>query len=154
MMTVIKCGDCAFRSQDGARCGITGISIDPEVDGCSKGQKSPYVCDICGRFIVESSIIDMDGETPHIICEKCHSKFGTCSLCDSAGYCDFAQNPIQIPPTVQKRIQQGPMIAMTEVMNPERIKETCMKNCGCFDPEIGCLRQSAGTCGKNKYTYK
>lgn len=154
MNTPIKCGSCALRSQDGTRCGLTGMPIDLEKDFCSKAQKTPEVCDICGRFIADNSIIDVVNKTIHIICQNCYSKFGTCTLCDSNGYCDFQENPIQISPIAQKKIQQGPMVMMTQVMNPERIKATCEKNCGCFDPEIGCLRQNGTGCNKNKYTYK
>ncbi len=41
------------------------------------------------------------------------------------------------------------MTMQSVVMNPERIRETCQKNCKCWNDEMGCLRQN-GTCGQYK----
>ena len=49
--------------------------------------------------------------------------------------------------------QKGPMQTVTEVMNPERIRETCEKNCHCFDTEFGCGKQ-LGFCTKQEIEWK
>lgn len=33
------------------------------------------------------------------------------------------------------------MITVTEVMNPERIRQTCEKGCDCFSADFGCMKQ-------------
>ena len=63
-------------------------------------------------------------------------------------YCDFEENPIALPKQIQQQIRQGNSIISTVVVNPERIRETCEKNCKCFSKEFGCLRQNCQTCGE------
>lgn len=150
-----KCGECGLRTQDGVHCYLTGAQIDLNKDFCSNFQKEVVVCEICGRVVLQNSIIfDMDEhEIFHIICPNCASAMGTCKICDKASICDLKTNPLPIPLTVKKKIQRGPITAVTEVLNPERIRETCQKNCECFSEEFGCLRQTCQTCNKFVHTY-
>lgn len=80
------------------------------------------------------------------MCGNCFSMAGTCGLCENGTLCDFETNPSPLPKQVQKVIRQGNAIIQTVVKNPERIRETCLKNCPCCDPNFGCFKEN-GTCG-------
>ena len=105
-------------------------------------------CQLCGRagqglpnlYQVEDKLFEL--------CGDCLSRSGTCGTCKSATTCDFQENPIDIPPVVMREIRNENQIIRQQVENPDRIRETCQKNCECFSEEFGCLRQSCGTCGK------
>lgn len=43
------------------------------------------------------------------------------------------------------------MTSVVQEKNPERIAITCQKNCGCYDPEKGCLRESVGWCKEYEF---
>ena len=146
------CGECAFRSQDGTHCGLTNTPINPKEDFCSKLETSPKTCDICGQFIVGPGIIDAETTPPHYICYNCLKSIKTCARCKNNTRCEFEENPSSTPKVIQQHIQQGPMVAITNVKNPQRIKETCEKLCGCFDSTVGCLRQY-GTCANVNFHY-
>ena len=148
------CGQCALRTQDGVHCGVTGLEINPDVDFCSKFADHPTKCEICGRFIVGHSYLEEIDGVWRQYCGSCLKKLGTCALCERATICDFEQNPSPIPKTIQKQIQRGPMTAVTNIPNPERIRETCEKNCECYDAENDCLKQNIQMCAKFKYTFQ
>lgn len=152
-----KCGKCGLRvrTPDGMFCYRTSKKVNPDKDFCSHFQEELIICEICGHPIVKDQVIfdSDDNETFHTICPNCVTLMGTCSICDKATTCDFKTNPVPIPFTVQKKIQRGPMTAVTEILNPERIRETCQKNCECFSEEFGCLRQTCQTCNKFVHTY-
>ncbi len=101
-------------------------------------------CKFCGQEHV--SIVNEDGTG---MCVKCFGVAGTCHLCEQGSQCDFETNPINIPKQEQKTIRQGNMVMQTVVKSETRIRETCLKNCSCYDPEFGCLKEN-GTCGKYK----
>lgn len=135
-------------------CGLSHYKVDPETDYCSRHPNTALTCEICGSILLSSSIIDLVDDTPHIICPQCLNLLGTCNLCDHAKVCVFESSPSTLPKTIYKTIQHGPMQATVEVMNPDRIQETCKKECTCWDDECGCLRAQPGqTCGKVVYTY-
>lgn len=137
------CGSCALRTQDNKHCGITGLTIDPDKDFCSKHNAAPSVCEGCGDFIPTGQFLTQDKNNEyHIFCANCISALNTCSGCTNSEHCDFRENPSPLPFKVQRKIQQGPMIAVTEILNPERVEITCKKGCECFDTEKGCLRQN------------
>ncbi len=147
------CGKCALRAQDGTHCGITGINIDPERDFCSKFSESPAQCEICHKFIIGTSYLDESNGKWHQICGNCIQKLGTCHTCDRITSCAFEQSSSSLPKFVQKQVRQGNMVAMTQAMNPERVKITCEKGCPCFDKSVGCIRQNIQMCSNFKHTY-
>ena len=99
-------------------------------------------CGYCGKENV--SIINEDGTG---MCVNCFQQAGTCALCAAGTFCDFETNPINLPKQEQKTIRQGNMIIQTVIKSESRIRETCLKNCPCYDPDFGCLKEN-GTCGK------
>jgi len=152
------CGNLASMHPKGWACrrlsnGNYIHEVDPEIDYCSKHTNGiqPLVCDACGQ----SGLIDYicswkdDFADMKILCPSCYSKTNTCYMCRSAQTCDFETNPIPIPPIVTKTIRQGPMVMQTQIRNPDRVAETCAKNCSCYDPEKGCLRE-LGWCSNYK----
>ena len=101
-------------------------------------------CTYCGRPITGKQVfIEHDLQTP--FCQQCIHFFGGCPTCVRADVCDFETNPSQTPKLIQKRIQQGLMTQVIQIKNPERIKETCARNCPCYDPEYQCGKEF-GTC--------
>lgn len=107
-----------------------------------------YNCKLCGRPCSKDAIVCVEPFV-YTICRNCHSLAGTCNLCSHSLTCDFETNPSPLPKQVQQTIRQGNMTMQSVVMNPERIRETCQKNCKCWNDEMGCLRQN-GTCGQYK----
>ncbi len=101
-------------------------------------------CKYCGQE--PAPIINEDGTS---LCALCFSLAGTCGLCEQGTFCDFETNPINIPKQEQKTIRQGNMVMQIVVKNQNRVRETCLKNCSCYDPDFGCLKEN-GTCGKYK----
>ena len=97
-------------------------------------------CETCGRP-TEQQVLCPDGDTWHILCHSCASQLGTCAFCKKVNICTFETDPSPLPKVVQKQFRQGPMITVTEVMNPERIRQTCEKGCDCFNADFGCMRQ-------------
>ena len=146
------CATCALRVNEGQNCGLTGIPVT-DADFCSKHQKELELCEICGGPIVGKPVIVPDDDKFHLVCGKCSKDLTGCTTCDQRHYCDFETNPSPIPKTVRRVFQKGPMQTVTEVINPERIRETCEKNCRCFDPEFGCGKQ-IGFCIKQLIEWK
>ncbi len=150
------CKTCAFLTPKGNDkfCGLGRYKVEPEADYCSHHQATVTVCEICGSALISPGIIDLVDGTPHTICPQCLNLLGTCNLCDHAKVCVFESSPSILPKTVHKTIQHGPMQATVEVMNPDRIQETCKKDCTCWNDEWGCTRNLPDhTCGKVVYTY-
>jgi len=102
------------------------------------------ICDFCGQG--GATVINED---LRLSCPRCTSLFNTCAMCAQAAFCDFETNPIDLPKQVQKVVRQGNMTFQSVVPNENRIRETCLKNCSCYDPDFGCLKQN-GTCSKYK----
>ena len=130
--------------------------IDLNKDYCSSHQNENegQRCDACGQTSLREYILlyrDCPSENPpQILCNSCYARYGTCAFCESANYCDFEQNPIAIPPVVMKTVQQGYMTMQTQVRNPDRIAETCAKNCKCWDHEHGYCRREDSWCNNYK----
>ena len=97
-------------------------------------------CETCGRP-TEQQVLCPDGDNWHILCSNCAAQLNTCAFCKKVNVCTFETDPSPLPKMIQKQFRQGPMITVTEVMNPERIRQTCEKGCDCFDAEFGCMRQ-------------
>lgn len=145
------CNTCALRTSN-ETCGLGRYKVTPEADYCSHHQDNPVACEICHVILITPGIIDLQNDSPHLICGECLQKMKTCALCDFNKVCSFDSSTSGTPKTVKKVIQKGPMQAVVEVKNPDRIQETCKKDCSCWNEEYGCLREN-GSCGKVVYTY-
>lgn len=103
-------------------------------------------CDFCGIDLTIGQATFTPTDKGYIIsCPQHTALFKTCGLCIYSQKCDFETNPSQTPKLIQKRIQQGLMTQVIQIKNPERIKETCARNCPCYDPEYQCGK-GFGTC--------
>lgn len=152
-MKLRTCGNCALMQHNNGVCPIFNEQFDSEELGCPKHTRDLYTCEICGRLTPHPIIDATDENNLHFLCEVCQSKSGTCATCKYGGDCLFQTSPSLLPKFIKKEIRQGNMIAVTDIPNPERIRETCEKGCPCFDPEFGCLKQN-NTCGKWKIVYE
>ena len=97
-------------------------------------------CETCGRP-TELQVLCPDDDMWHILCPSCASQLNSCAFCKKVNTCSFETDPSPLPKMIQKQFRQGPMITVTEVMNPERIRQTCEKGCDCFSADFGCMRQ-------------
>lgn len=150
MITNFKgyCNTCGYAGLKAPQvCALNGWKVESD-DYCSKHRRNPVKCSICGQIVLSNGIID-EG---HLICATCFSNSRTCATCRFSNTCEFQTNPSPLPLTVNKEIRQGNMIAVTQVMNPERIHITCEKGCKCFDPKKGCLKQN-GKCNNQEVNY-
>lgn len=143
------CKSCALANLKLLKCRRFGHDINPNEDFCSKHCNEIPVCAICGQeMLKENSILDFkNGEYFRTVCQKCSELLSTCALCRNGQKCAYDDDPSPIPKLIQKQVRQGPMISVTQEINPERVAITCAKGCTCYDPENGCLRQY-NTCGK------
>lgn len=146
-----KCKNCIYMASD-AICVLVHRSVNPEGQSCQCFAEKTSIsrCDICGKEII-NPIIYQTGSTQKYICSSCSSASGTCKFCKHSSQCEFETNSSPLPKKVIKQIQRGLDIMQTEVMNPDRIKETCMKGCPCWDEkEQYCLKENRKnrTCGR------
>ena len=129
-------------------CGLSGRRIT--ADGyCDGHRRSVSVCSICGNIILSNGIIDDN----HLICWNCFSNLNSCGVCKNVNICTFETDPSPLPRAIQKQIRQGNMTAVTQVMNPERVRITCEKGCKCFSKEKGCLKQNNAACSNQEVSY-
>lgn len=151
MMRYKTCGECAFRAVANGGCPIANAHRSETDPACDVFATEIIFCECCGSpvFTKANTIIDMtDDVKPKIRCATCQKGLGTCTTCASSDYCDFASNPsAPMPQMVMKQFRKGNTIVQTEVANPNRVAETCVKNCKCYDPEVGCCR-TEGMCGR------
>lgn len=123
-----------------------------DTDFCSQNIKSLKTCQCCGNQYAERPTLlsKSEGENKFTfdieICPVCAQTIGKCQTCKQGNICTFETDPSPLPKMVQKQIQQGHMTAVTQVMNPERIRLTCEKSCLCYSHNFGCLKQTHGTC--------
>ena len=148
MKDIKYCISCGLADPTKTTCQLTGLPIDnPQKDFCSKHTYELARCEWCGAPTLHPIVYSIYDEY-HSICGKCSEKSGLCPTCTHSAHCDFEENPIALPKQVQQQIRQGNSVISTVVVNPERIRETCAKNCKCFSKEFGCLRQNCQTCGE------
>lgn len=129
-------------------CKLTSIICDPKRDFCSKGYFNSTdnvpICAVCGEPIIPSisrAIVEVVEGQVRTFCKTCYEHhLNTCKTCKASCQCDFETNPIKI----EKMVQRGPVIQV----NPERIKETCMKGCGCWNSEQQMCNREVNVCGK------
>lgn len=153
-MPTKSCFTCGYRTLNPQQCPLIRYSYTED-----RNQVCPYwtaeitYCAVptCNTIIPGPHYIltqFSDGNYKPI-CENCLSLSGTCGNCENSHTCDFETNPSPIPKAVQKRIQQGNQIMITQIKNPDRIAISCKLKCECFSEEFGCLREN-NTCGKHK----
>ena len=152
-MKIRFCGSCALWQHNNGICPYFRQKFEKDEGGCPMFTSEVCTCDICGNITVNPIIDVTDENHLHYICESCSAKSGTCATCKCGGDCLFENDPSSLPKFIKKEIRQGNMIAVTDIPNPERIRQTCQKGCPCFDPEFGCLKQN-NTCGKWKVVYE
>ena len=152
-MPIKSCLTCGYRTLNPQQCPLIGYSYTED-----RNQVCPYwipelpVCDICGKISPQFSWFQNCEGIWRRECENCAKTSGTCGSCTQKNECDFETNPSPLPKAVQKQIRQGNQILVTTVINKERIRETCMKNCECFSEEFGCLKEN-GCCNKYNREY-
>lgn len=144
-MTSQTCNKCAYANQ--GICMGTNLPIDDLTeDFCSNFTTHLEICWHCGRVIPKKAVI-YDAHKNASICPNCFSTYGTCTMCKKniEENCAFLMDKT-LPKQVQKQIQQGPMIFVTVVKNPELIEKTCKKGCCCWSETNGCLKETSETC--------
>ena len=140
-MPTKNCKTCALYDPNTSTCPVLRAPVDPDKDFCSKHQTNLHVCEACGRASLKPILVPEGEDTYHSICGECLQQLNTCAFCHESRTCAFETDPSPLPKTVQQKIQNGPMVTVTTVMNPSRVEITCAKGCPCYDPEIGCMRQ-------------
>lgn len=147
------CQTCGLLDPSQQFCRRHGMQVDPATDFCSKHQGAVEYCEVCGKTILTATIdVSIEGEL-HFLCANCAQERNTCRFCSHNILCSFENDPSPLPKMVLKTINQDNMVMQAQVMNPDRIRETCQKNCKCFDVENGCLRQN-NYCGQHAFTWK
>ena len=144
------CDTCAFAGlNQPAFCALKN-KIVKATDYCSEHRNSVTTCDICGNIILASGIIDSN----HIICSQCFSVIHTCAVCKHVDSCAYQTDPSPLPKTIPQQVRQGNIIAVTQVINPERVRITCQKGCKCYSKENDCLKQNNSFCGNHEVYYE
>ena len=147
------CGGCALYHKGQGGCLRTQTPTSAS-ESCSHFTTFLPICGICGQKFIPPATYLIEDEVIITACGRCASSTSTCGTCSNSKQCDFQTNPINLPPQIQKQINQGNMTMRTIVKNPARIAETCEKNCGCWDPiERVCNRETASTCGNYNPSY-
>lgn len=155
-MPTKSCLNCGYRSLDTTKCPLIGYSYTE-----NRNQVCPYhtfeltYCGVCQRILATPhySLTKFADGNFHPICETCLSASGTCQSCTRGTTCSFESDPSPLPKAVQKSFVQGNQQIVTTVPNPDRIKETCAKNCSCFDAaSYSCNRQNS-TCRNYESRY-
>ena len=123
-----------------------------DTDFCSWNTQTVTTCECCGNQFVGNPIyISKETESNKysldmVVCADCSKALHTCKTCVNMNICSFETDPSPLPKIVQKQVKQGFMTAVTQVMNPERIRITCEKNCPCYSSDFSCQKQNRGTC--------
>lgn len=132
------CKTCGFLAPSQPLCLLTKRQVEPESDYCSDHRKQVFHCYFCNNITLKPII-----SNNQYLCQRCYEALGTCGGCIHSTQCDFETNPSDIPKLVQAQVRQGNAIVLKTVPNPKRTEITCAKGCVCFDPDFGCLRQTA-----------
>lgn len=120
------------------------IIHNPEEEYCYAYTDTPKMesCDICQANVNRTDgIIIYDEDKVEIFCATCYTHLNTCKTCGDSRSCDFITNPIPIPQQVMKTFKRGNSVIQTMIQNPDRIAETCEKNCKCWDHEHSYCRK-------------
>lgn len=148
-----KCDTCVFKTMRNGACPIFNADMTGK-DGCPYYSTELHTCDICGKSMIEKSILERDENGIwHEICPQC-ANAPLCRNCIQS-YCAFQQDiNCKEPLMVMRQMRQGNMIVQQQVMNPKRVEATCRQGCPCFnedglDDGSFCRRQDE--CGCEKY---
>ena len=120
------------------------IIKNPEEEYCHAYTDTPQIetCDMCRAPVHKSDeVIIYDEDNIEILCATCYTHLNSCRTCGDNRSCDFETNPIPIPKQTMKVMRQGNAVVQTMVQNPDRIAETCAKNCRCWDHEHSYCRR-------------
>lgn len=144
-----KCSTCALYIADKSGCARTQTIENPE-NCCSHWIEEVPTCSVCHRPFVPPATYYQQGDEYITLCPNCTNSRYSCKLCNHIGYCDFKENPIDLPQMINQTVRQGNATMTMQIPNPERVKATCIANCKCYiQDENGagmCCRQ-CGTCG-------
>lgn len=149
MILPFTCKSCGYRRQDNV-CVLDGRPVNPEESYCDMHCRHPYTCDLCGNLLspgVKGELTPLPDGTYIRLCQACSEQYYMCSTCknDQCNFNRLAQTS-GIPPMVQQIVRQGPMQMITQVRNPELVKQACT-NCPCFK-NGKCQQEAHGTCSK------
>lgn len=158
-MTLKRCGRCALQAAMGS-CPVYRTQMPEDQQACPNFKMNLENCDICGNLILKNPVVDEDETGIHLICGDCLER-PKCHSCETNTYCSFHQNKeCKLPPVIVKVVHPQPnMSVQQQVINPDRIAETCAKECQCYY-EAGlkdgahCLRQTVGCCDKYKTKWR
>lgn len=135
------CENCYFE-YNGICQRIKGAAVSKTQEACPLyiNRYNIKTCAGCGGPILSATTYEHD--TLICTCAECNANYGTCATCTKGQSCDFMESDINLPKTTIQTVRKGNMVAQQQVPNPERIKETCVKNCACYNSEENaCLRQ-------------
>lgn len=135
------CGLCGLKDTSG-RCIATHEVMPSDTQACVNYDSAPLICHNCNNiFPHKMAIILQENEETYFFCPNCADQIGQCGTCSLGDKCDFQTNPSPIPLKIRRQSQHGPMISVTEEMNPERQKITCQNGCLCYSEGHECMRQ-------------
>ena len=146
------CGSCALMQHNGGVCPVFETAQPQDHPGCQYHTFELHPCVLCGNHMSkDNQFIDItEPDNMIIYCGNCKQHISHCPTCVNVKECRFETDPSPLPKVVQREIRQGNMISVTQVMNPERIRQTCQNGCLCFSEEFGCSRQ-INYCGNYKF---
>ena len=133
------CNECVYCG--GTICAVTQQPTTPNNNACASFSNVPYECAICHRPIFHKDVI-YDSKTNQIVCHTCCDRLSSCNNCDNGRTCLFESSPSKTPKQIQKQFRQGNMIGQTVIKNPDRIEETCKKDCPCWDSINECCNRT------------
>ena len=153
-----NCNNCALL-KNFKICPIFNKDMTNE-SGCPHFTIHLETCDFCGRVILERAIVELEEDKLHLTCEQC-ANLPHCKVCVNAINCRFqTDKSCQIPPTTIKIVSPKPGLKIQkQVINLERVKETCGKGCPCYY-EAGledgkfCLKETKGGCHSYKTNWQ
>lgn len=147
-----QCGRCLLRDNKSGICQLLNQPIKEDTSGCPSFSDTTFTCSICHRQILpKDAILYTDSDSQSVtftyLCPSCAEKSGTCALCkNDTSDCAFRTDPSPLPFYIQKRVSQGPMVSVIQVVNPERMAITCEKGCKCYHKETKSCAKNFGTC--------
>lgn len=133
-----KCNTCGLRDSKQNKCLLSGASIDPTADFCSKHNNNPIHCCTCGVITLRPLFETTSNGEVIAFCPQCGTAATYCPGCSHSNECSFETDPSPIPKYIMKTSQKGPMITQMQVRNPDRIANTCMLNCQCWSGSFCC----------------
>ena len=124
-------------------CPHFNSQVNPEKDTCNHFtfQKEFPQCSLCGATIRTAAITYLEGEYP--VCEACAADSYACHVCKHGVECGVQYDTSNRPKVVRHQVKQpnSPIIMMTEIINPELIKEYCI-TCKCQTKDNLCWKHN------------